>query len=178
MKLRQNVVTALLTAVLCVAAPLTLPLGAVPVSLATLGVYLAAGLLGPWRGAAAVGVYLLLGGVGVPVFAGFTGGFQQLFGVTGGFLWGYLLCAVTVGLLTRVSRRPLLLPLWLALGALVLYASGVTWYLLYTHVTVGGALLVCVPTLLPEGLKIAAATGLILSLQGRLKAFQKGGHRC
>lgn len=40
------------------------------------------------------------------------------------------------------------------------------------------AVLVCVPTLLPEGVKIAAATGLILSLQGRLKEFQKGGHRC
>ena len=86
MKLRRNVLTALLAAALCVMAPLAVPLGPVPVTLATLGVYLAAGLLGPWRGAAAVGLYLLLGAVGVPVFAGFTAGFPVLFGVTGGYL--------------------------------------------------------------------------------------------
>ena len=70
MKLRQNVLVALMTAALCVMAPMALPMWSVPCTLATLGVYLAAGLLGPWRGAAAVGLYLLLGGIGVPVFAG------------------------------------------------------------------------------------------------------------
>ena len=98
MKWRDNVLTALLAAALCVMAPMTVPLSPVPITLATLGVYLAAGLLGPWRGAAAVGLYLLLGAVGVPVFAGFSAGFPVLFGLTGGFLWGYLPAVLIVSL--------------------------------------------------------------------------------
>lgn len=177
MKLRENVTAALLTAVLCLVAPLTLPVGPIPVSLATLGVYLAAGLLGPWRGTAAVALYLLLGGIGLPVFAGFAGGFQQLLGLTGGFLWGYLLCSLTVGLLIRVSHRPLLLPIWLTCGAAVLYAAGVGWYVWQTGTTLHWALLTIAPALVGEGLKMIAATGLILSLRGRMSELRKGGHR-
>lgn len=175
MKLRDNVTTALLTAVLCISAPLVIPVGPIPVSLATLGVYLAAGLLGPWRGVTAVGLYLLLGSIGVPVFAGFTGGFQQLAGVTGGFLWGYLLCALVVGLLTRVCHRPALLPLWLLCGAVALYAVGVGWYVWQTGTTLYWALLTIAPTLVAEVIKIAVATGAIWSLDRRMKDLKKGG---
>lgn len=176
MNLRRNVTTALLAAVLCMVAPLAMPLGPIPVSLATLGVYLVAGLLGPWRGCTAVGVYLLLGGLGVPVFAGFTGGFPQLFGPTGGFLWGYLLCALTVGLLVRHLPRPALVPVCLLAGAAVLYAAGTAGYMLHTGAPLGGALLVCaVPCIPGELVKIAAATGLILSLQKPLARLTKFG---
>lgn len=169
MRLGQNVAVALLSAALCILAPLAVPLGPVPVSLATLGVYVAAGLLGPWRGAAAVGLYLLLGGIGVPVFAGFTGGFQQLIGVTGGFLWGYLLCAVTAGLLLRIRFSPAFVPLWLAAGTAVLYAAGAAWYMVQTGLGIGAALLTCVVPFIPgDVVKIAVATALILPLRGRV----------
>ena len=101
MKWRGHVLTALLAAALCVMAPMAVPISPIPITLATLGIYLAAGLLGPWRGAAAVGLYLALGAVGVPVFAGFSAGFPVLFGPTGGFLWGYPPCVVVAGLLCR-----------------------------------------------------------------------------
>ncbi len=176
MKLRQNLTTALFAAVLCVLAPFAVPLGPVPVTLATLGVYLTAGLLGPWRGGAAVSIYLLLGALGVPVFAGFTGGFPQLFGPTGGFLWGYLLCALLVGFLTRRLPRPALIPVWLTAGAVVLYAAGTAGYMAHTGVPLVGALAVCVvPSIPGELVKIAAATGLILSLRGPLTRLTNAG---
>lgn len=175
MKLRRNVLTALLAAALCVMAPLAVPLGPVPVTLATLGVYLAAGLLGPWRGAAAVGLYLLLGAVGVPVFAGFTAGFPVLFGVTGGYLWGYLLCVVVAGALSRRGRSALL-PLWLTCGAVALYAAGTLWYMVQSRVGLGGAVLVgVVPCLLGELVKIAVASALIWSLRGRVERLLTAG---
>ena len=170
MKLRQNVFTALFAAALCVLAPLAVPMGFVPVTLATLGVYLAAGLLGPWRGTAAVGLYLLLGAVGAPVFAGFAGGVQQLVGLTGGYLWGYLLCALTAGLLLRHSRRPVRVPVWLAVGTAVLYAAGTGWYWWQTGGTPGAAVAACVlPFLRADMLKIAVATALILPLRERVR---------
>ncbi len=168
MKTRNNLVTALMTAALCVMAPMAVPLGPVPVTLATLGVYLAAGLLGPARGSAAVGLYLVLGGVGVPVFAGFTGGFQQFTGPTGGFLWGYLLSALLIGILCRIGNR-YLLPVWLLCGALVLYAVGCGFFAWQTHTPFWTAVATCcVPCLPGEIIKIAVATGLILSLRGRV----------
>ena len=170
MKLRQSVLTALFAAALCVMAPLAVPVGFVPITLATLGVYLAAGLLGPWRGAAAVGLYLLLGAVGLPVFAGFSGGAQQLVGLTGGYLWGYLLCALAAGWLIRLIPRPALVPLWLATGTALLYAAGTIWYVWQTGIHPRLALGTCVLPFLPADLiKIAVATALILPLRRRIK---------
>ena len=173
MKWHSHVLTALLAAALCAMSPMAVPLGPIPITLATLGVYLAAGLLGPWRSLSAVGLYLLLGAVGVPVFAGFSAGFPVLFGITGGFLWGYLLCALVVGLLSRVGS-PALLPLWLICGGLVLYAVGVAWYMWQTGVGLGGALLTCVaPCLLGEVIKIAVATALIIPLRKRVNVYER-----
>lgn len=169
MRLREHVLTALLAAALCVMAPLAVPMGPIPVTLGTLGVYVAAGLLDLRRSVTAVGLYLLLGAVGLPVFAGFTAGFPQLMGVTGGFLWGYLLCAVTVGWLCRMCRRPLWVPVWLACGALLLYVIGTMWYQWQTGAAVSTALMTCVVPFLPaEGIKIGVASWMILSLRGRV----------
>ena len=167
MRLRQDLLTALLAAALCVMAPWSVPLFSVPCTLATLGVYLAAGLLGPWRGAAAVGLYLLIGGVGVPVFAGFCAGLPALFGVTGGYLWGYLPCVMVAGLLCR-RGKPEMTPVWLAAGTAVLYAAGTAWVMGQTGVDLPAALLTCAYTLPGEAIKITVATGLILSLRGRV----------
>lgn len=168
MQLRYNVATALMAAALCVAAPMAVPLGPVPITLATLAVYLTAGLLGPWRSAAAVGLYLAIGGVGVPVFAGFSGGLQHLLGPTGGFLFGYLLCALLAGALCR-RCPPVLVPLWLIGGAAVLYAVGCIWYGWQTDTPTRTAVAVCaLPNLPGEMVKIAVASGLILSLRGKI----------
>ncbi len=168
MNLQKNVGVALAAAVLCVLSPFAIPLGFVPLTFATVGVYLAACLLGPWRGAAAVGVYLLLGAVGVPVFAGFIGGAQQLFGLTGGFLWGYIPCAVVIGLLAERSER--LTPLWLLCGTVVLYTAGTGWYIGQTGASLPTAMLACVmPFLVMDGIKIVAASVLLAALRKRTR---------
>ena len=174
MKWREHVLTALLAAALCVMAPMAVPMSPVPITLATLGVYLAAGLLGPWRGATAVGLYLLLGAVGVPVFSGFSAGLPQLFGPTGGFLWGYLLCVIVAGWLCRGDGRGVL-PLCLAAGTAVLYAAGVAWLWLSTEVSLGGAALTVLPTLPGEVIKIAVAAALIIPLRGRVRRLMSAG---
>ena len=127
MRTQRMLVTALLAAALCVMAPFAVYVGPVAVTLAPFGVYLAAGLLGPAGGCAVVGLYLALCGLGVPVFAGFSGGLSHLFGPTGGFLWGYLLCALVCGLLCRIKSKPLT-PVWLLCGTLVLYVVGCGWF--------------------------------------------------
>ena len=69
---------AVMAALICVAGPLTIPAGPIPLSLATFAVYLAGSVLGRKKGTIAVGLYLLIGIIGVPVFSGFSGGFPKL----------------------------------------------------------------------------------------------------
>ena len=172
MKGRDVVWIALMAAVVCALSPWAIPVGLVPLSLSTLGVYVAVGLLGTRRGVTAVGVYLLLGALGVPVFSGFSGGLIHLVGPTGGYLLGYLLCALVAGaLMARFPRRGLV-PLWLTMGTLVLYAVGTLWYGWQTACPLWSALAVCVlPFLVADAVKIAAATIVIWSLRGRLRSL-------
>ena len=72
------VFVALFAAVMTVCAQIQVPFGEVPFTLQTLGVFIAASLLGWKRGTLSVIVYVLLGLAGVPVFAGFSGGIGVL----------------------------------------------------------------------------------------------------
>ena len=76
------VAIALMTAVICVLAPLSLPIGPVPISMATLVLFLSIYVLGWKKATISVCLYILLGLVGVPVFSGFTGGVSKLAGAT------------------------------------------------------------------------------------------------
>ena len=122
---------ALFAAVLTLCAWITIPTP-IPVTLQTFGVYVALLLSGARRGTMAVAVYLLLGGVGVPVFSGFHGGLGSLFGPTGGYLWGLLgLCGVYALCTHRRSSLAAKLT-GLLLGTLLCYGLGGGWFLWQT----------------------------------------------
>ena len=91
-------------ALMAVCSFITIPLGftPIPVNLATLGVFLTGGILGKKYGSISLIVYILLGAVGVPVFAGFKGGLGVLAGPTGGYIIGYLAAAFLTGLLVEI----------------------------------------------------------------------------
>ena len=100
----QMAVTALMAAALCVLGPLSVPIGAIPISLSNFVICLTAWLLGPKFGTLSVAVYLLIGLVGVPVFSGYGAGLAKLAGPTGGYLVGYLLLAFIGGLFIEKSK--------------------------------------------------------------------------
>lgn len=145
---RAITVTGLIAAMLCVLSPIALPIGDVPVSIATMAICIAAAAAGSVKTAAAVLVYLILGSVGLPVFAGFTAGFGRVLGPTGGFLMGYIPLALIAG--TAERKRGFvrsLIPM--ILGTAVMYACGTAWYCLWSSADVGTALAVCVIPFLP-----------------------------
>ena len=79
MSTRDLVYVAVFAALMAICAWISIPT-TVPFTLQTFGVFVSVGLLGGRRGSLAVLVYLLLGAVGAPVYAGFTGGFGPLMG--------------------------------------------------------------------------------------------------
>ena len=134
---------------------------AVPFTLQTFGLLLVLGLLGGRGGALAVS--LVLGGLGLPVFAGMRGGVGVLLGPTGGYIVGFLLAAPVMGCLQKGPR--LLLAMAAAQG--VVYAFGTVWFVaVYTpgggSMSIGAALASCVlPYLLPDTAKLLAAAAVV-----------------
>ena len=175
--LKYFILAALFAAVTAVCSWISVPLPftPVPINLATLAVFMAGGLLGPKYGLMAECVYVLCGGFGLPVFAGFRGGPSVLVGATGGFIVGDLVCALGVGILVEKiykagldgTRRIILVIISLAAGLFCCYALGMVWFM---HLTGSGlieGLMGCVvPFLIGDGLKIALATVLIDRLRG------------
>ena len=130
-----------------------------PFTLQTLAVFLAVGLLGGRRGTIAVGIYLLMGAVGLPVFAGFGGGLGILMGTTGGYIWGFLGSALVMWAMERILGTHLvILLLSMLLGLLVCYAFGTAWLAWQMNQGFAAALGIGVLPYLPgDAVKIIAA---------------------
>ena len=166
-KTMQIAEIALMGAVLCVISPFTIPVPAspVPLSLALFGVYLAAVLLGAKKSALSVLIYLLLGAIGLPVFSGFSGEIGVLLGPTGGYIIGYVLCALVIGLL---AERGVHTVFAMTAGTLVCYCFGTIWFLIIMKgtYTLIQALLVCVvPYLIFDLIKILAAAAVTVPVR-------------
>lgn len=148
----------------------------VPFTLQTFAVFLAVGVLGGKRGSLSVLIYILLGAVGIPVFAGFSGGFGILLGSTGGYIIGFLFSALLMWLMEALlGRKTWVLGLSMVLGLIVCYAIGTVWFMVvYTQssgaVALATVLSWCViPFIIPDVIKIALA----LVLTGRLRKLLK-----
>ena len=141
----QMAVTAVMAAVLCVLGPLTVPIGAVPISLANFVICLTAWLLGPKFGTLRVVIYLALGAIGIPVFSGYGAGLAKLAGPTGGYLVGYLLLAFIGGMFIEKSKgNPVISAVGLVLGDAACYVLGTAWFVFQMQCELGYALTICV----------------------------------
>ncbi len=148
----------------------------VPLTLQTFAVFLTVGVLGGKRGSMAVLIYILLGAIGIPVFAGFSGGLGTLLGNTGGYIIGFLFSALVMWLMENLlGKKTWVLAVSMVLGLVVCYAVGTVWFMVvYTQKT--GAIGIvtvlswCViPFIIPDLIKIALALGLSKRLSKLLR---------
>ena len=156
---------AMFAALIAVCSWISLPIGPVPFTLQTFAVCLCAGLLGTRLAMYSVLVYIVLGAIGVPVFAGFSSG---LTGSASGYIIGFLFTALIVGLITeKFGRSFVVLALSMVLGIAVCYVFGTVWFIaVYTRTTgpvgIMAALGWCVfPFILPDLAKIVLASILV-----------------
>lgn len=140
----------------------------VPFTLQTFAIFMAVGLLGGKLGTLAVIVYIILGSIGIPVFAGFTGGMGVLFGSTGGYIFGFILTALSYWLITKIfGMKTWVKVIAMVVGLILCYAFGTVWFMfLYARasgtISLATALCWCViPFIIPDVIKIALA--LIIS---------------
>lgn len=180
MKMSTNdlVLCALCAAITCILAPLSVPLaGEVPVSLATFAVLLSGILLGAKFGALSQLIYVLLGSVGVPVFAGWTGGIGITLGMTGGYIIGYIPMAFVAGLIyyrfgrnESGARKYAVMFAAMFLATAVLYILGTAWFMVQSKMTLAASLAACVIPFLPGDLiKIIAVMLVAPPIEAALK---------
>ena len=127
--IRWGVLMVLGSAILAICAQITVPLWPVPMTMQTFGVLVLGMAYGARLGAATVALYLLEGAIGLPVFAGFGGGPAVLFGVTGGYLFGFVIAAAVVGWLAERGwdRNIGTTGVAMLLGTVALYIPGLIW---------------------------------------------------
>lgn len=150
----------------------------VPFTMQTFAIFLILHALGGKQGTISILVYLLLGAVGVPVFAGFNGGPGALLGSTGGYMIGFLLCGLVYWLaesLPVLGRFRLIVAD--IVGLILCYAFGSIWFLQVTArggtvYDVGAVLSMCVlPFIIPDLLKLTLAVAVGKRLAAALKTI-------
>lgn len=163
------VLCALFTAITAVFAQIIIPVGVIPISLATFSVMIYGGILGTKHGIIITVLYILMGAVGIPVFSGFKGGISILFGPTGGFIFGYLLIAGLSGFAFIKQRKPIITISILCVSNVFCYITGILWYMLITKAGFVSAISVCVlPFLVGDAIKIAIGHPIIVRIKKQI----------
>lgn len=173
MNIKKTATVGILAALICVFSPLSLPLGAIPISLSTLAIYIVSSSVNKKYSVTAVAVFILIGAAGLPVFSSFTGGLQCITGYTGGYIIGYIPCAFIIGMLTdRFENSKIVYPLSMISGTVICYLCGTLWYMHRAECNFIEALTICVlPFIIGDIIKITAASCIGLTLKKRIKKF-------
>mgnify|MGYP001092086763 CR=1 FL=1 len=160
--LKPLIFAALFAALTAAVAPFKIPLGftPVPITLQTLVVLMSGAMLGPYYGALAMILYVVVGALGLPVFAGGGSGIGAIFGPTGGYLISYFIAAFVIGKYLWARKNPKYLDYVIAMiaGTIIIYALGAGWGMVVTGLGVmailGGWVL---PFIIGDTIKLLAS---------------------
>lgn len=166
---------AIMTALTAVMAQISIPMPlGVPMTMQTFAITLAAVVLGSKKGGLSILVYVLMGAIGLPVFAGFSGGFQNLVGPTGGFIISFPIMAFIIGLGAEHREKKGMFTLMLILGTVSNYVIGVLMFCIIMKASVWTGITACVLPFIPTAIiKAVIAAALGLQIRKRLGAVMQ-----
>jgi len=168
---QKMAIIALMTAVLCILAPISIPvfISPVPVSLGVLAVYLTAYVLSPLDATISVIIFILLGTFGLPVFSGYSGGLSKLVGPTGGYIIGFLFTVYISSLFIHMKKGIIFDVIGMITGLALCYILGTIWFSYQQGKGFIASLLLCVvPFLIGDAVKIIVAVILGTQINKRL----------
>ena len=168
---QKMAIIALMTAVLCILAPISIPvfISPVPVSLGVLAIYLTAYVLSPLDATISVIIFILLGTFGLPVFSGYSGGLSKLVGPTGGYIIGFLFTVYISSLFIHMKKGIIFDVIGMITGLALCYILGTIWFSYQQGKGFIASLLLCVvPFLIGDAIKIIVAVILGTQINKRL----------
>lgn len=160
MKIKEITITAIFSAVLCVLSVISVPIGAIPVSLATFGVMIIGSFLNIKCAVVSVLVYIMLGCVGLPVFSSFGSGLGVILGANGGYIMAYPLMSAVIAAIAQKNKkhRKSTLLFSYIISHLICYLFGAAWYSIVAQVPFYTAVSVAaIPFILADSVKIFTA---------------------
>lgn len=139
LSIKQIILVGLFAALTAAGAFIQIPIGTVPITLQFLFTGLSGIILGAKLGALSQLVYILIGLIGVPVFAGGIGGIAAIARPSFGYLLGFIIGAYVIGKLAESRKKVGFIRLFTSLiaGMVVIYAVGVPYLFLVVKYVVG-----------------------------------------
>lgn len=165
--------TGAFTALLAAGSWISIPFVPVPITLQTLFLFLAGGVMGRYA-VAPVSLYLAMGAMNLPVFHGGSAGIGVFLGPTGGYLAGFLPAALLSGL--GFERKPPVLR-WsgMAAGLVALYTCGVAWLSISSGLAIPIAVILGVLPFIPGDILKAAAAYAVTVRMERIRESRLAG---
>lgn len=158
---------AIFTALISVTSWISIPIGGVPITLQTLVVMLIGLFLSPKNSALAIITYLVIGSIGIPVFAQGKSGFGVILGPTGGFLISFILMVVVISIMKNVkiiNNKIFNISVVLVIANVMVYMIGWTYFALYMNFGVARTLVILWPFAIADAVKIIIATYVYLNM--------------
>lgn len=175
---RNYIESALMVALIAIGALISIPIGPVPITLQNFFIFMAALILKPKYATLSALVYALLGLLGLPIFAGFSGGPQSVLSPAFGFIIGFIPIAYLISKSAQGQKNPLVLLLILILADILLYIIGLPYMYLIMNKVNGTAMtfktcfeLGMVPFIIPDLVKAALAAFIGPKILGALEKF-------
>lgn len=169
LRLKENLFAAELAIFLAISAQLTIPLPLVPLTGQTLAVGVLASITSYRLANKSLIVYVLLGLIGLPVYASASAGVGVLFGPLGGFIWGFFIQA---WLIIACRRRPTFgyLVFGNLVGGLAQLIIGSLWLMAFNHLSLmAAAASGLIPFLIPGAIKAVLAAMVANILLAKVK---------
>lgn len=175
MSVRDICYAGLFAAVIAVMAQISIPMPmGVPMTMQTFAITLAAVVLGSKLSTISSLIYIIMGAVGLPVLANFSGGFDKFVGPTGGFLISFPLMAFIIGWGAE-HRKDFkgAYVIALVVGTVVNYVVGVAMFVVVAHSTVAVGITACVLPFIPTAIiKAVLACAIGLNLRKRIPGLK------
>lgn len=159
-KVKQMMYCALFAGIIAIMAQIKIDLvGIVPITMQTLGIYIMATVLKPKYAFLSALVYVLMGAIGLPVFAGFTGGMGVVAGPTGGYIFSFPIVAFVISYILTKKENAVAKVGAMVIGTAICYTIGTAWFMYSSQNGLWVSLTWCVfPFLIGDALKIIVAT--------------------
>lgn len=169
-KVKRLVVISIFTALTCVLSPISFYIGPIPFSLSLFIILIVNSVFNRFEGIFITLLYILLGCLGLPIFAGGMAGISAITGPTGGYIIGYFICSIIVSLISFYNNKSnTLLIVSYILGTLLVYVFGVIHFINLMDTTLKSAVMLCVyPFIIFDTIKICLAFLVTVILKNKL----------
>ncbi|NLP26811.1 MAG: biotin transporter BioY [Clostridiales bacterium] len=167
-KSKSLTIPALFTALIVILSQISIPIQPIPFTFSLLAIFLTAALLPPKQAFLSVFTYVMLGIIGLPVFAGFRGGLNIILGFTGGFIMAYPLMALVIALMVKLGKNKNLsfTIIGMLIALVICYLMGCIWYMIVAKSSFSQAFSLCVaPFILFDIIKICIAFAFSVALR-------------